>query len=81
MCPFFRGHTINDVNDFLTDNNAAITIEEKDLSKDRLKEEILTLIKDTHRLQEISNNSKHLGNPDAGRLLADEVLGVSNVKE
>ncbi len=69
---------------YLSRNNAAVTMEEKDLNIDNIKELILNFLEHPDRLDKVSRNSKRLGNPNAAKMLADEVAalsGVSNVKE
>ena len=48
----------------LTDKNAAIMIEEKDLSSELLGKTINELIKDDERLKELSDNARKLSNPN-----------------
>ncbi len=48
----------------LADKNAAIMIEEKDLSGQRLYDTISELINDEKRLKELSDNARKLSNPD-----------------
>ena len=48
----------------LTDKNAAVMIEEKDLSGDSLKNEVDKLINDDVRLKELADNARKLGNPN-----------------
>ncbi len=69
-------HQIENAN-FLSNNKAAVAIEEKDLTPDSIKKVISGFLQDARRLEEISGNAKRLGNPDASRLLAEEVLALS----
>jgi len=62
---------------FLSDNKAAIIIEENGLSKEALKETISRLQKDSRKLEEMSKNSKRLAVPDASSLLAEEVTSLT----
>ena len=48
----------------LTDKNAAIMIEEKDLSSELLGKTINELINDDERLKELSDNARKLSNPN-----------------
>ncbi|MDD5680570.1 MAG: undecaprenyldiphospho-muramoylpentapeptide beta-N-acetylglucosaminyltransferase [Candidatus Omnitrophica bacterium] len=70
--PFAEGHQIKNAK-FLSDRNAAVTIEEKNLSKESLKYAILRFLEDAN-LRDLMR--KRLGNfaiPEAARKLADEV--------
>ncbi|MBL7068483.1 MAG: undecaprenyldiphospho-muramoylpentapeptide beta-N-acetylglucosaminyltransferase [Candidatus Omnitrophica bacterium] len=61
---------------FLSDNKAAITIEEKDLNPVQIKNLILDLKKDKKRLEDMASRFKGLGVRDADLLLAREVLSL-----
>jgi UDP-N-acetylglucosamine--N-acetylmuramyl-(pentapeptide) pyrophosphoryl-undecaprenol N-acetylglucosamine transferase len=52
---------------------AACVIPEKDLTPDRLSEEIHSLLSDEYRLQEMAAKSRQLGKPDAASRLVDEM--------
>jgi UDP-N-acetylglucosamine--N-acetylmuramyl-(pentapeptide) pyrophosphoryl-undecaprenol N-acetylglucosamine transferase len=58
---------------YLSHNNAAVTVEEKDLNAESMKGLILSFLEDPDKLREASKNSKRLGNPNATRMLAEEV--------
>ena len=69
---------------YLSRNNAAVTMEEKDLNIDNIRELILNFLAHPDKLDKVSKNSKRLGNPNAAKMLADEVAalsGESNAKE
>lgn len=74
--PERRVHQIENAH-FLSNNNAAMTIEEKDLNAEGMKDLILDLIKDAEKLKGMSKNSKRLSNPSAASLLAEEVLSLA----
>jgi len=61
----------------LSEGGAAIRIDEKDLSAEGLKDTILGLLNDRKRLDSMSANAKRLGNAQASKLLADEVISLS----
>ena len=60
----------------LVNNNAAVIIEEKDLTGDRLLEEINKLISDKNKLKEIGDNAKKMATLNAKEQIADIVLGL-----
>ncbi|MBQ5883668.1 MAG: undecaprenyldiphospho-muramoylpentapeptide beta-N-acetylglucosaminyltransferase [Clostridia bacterium] len=60
----------------LVNNNAAVIIEEKDLTGDRLLEEINKLISDRAKLSEIGNNAKKMASLNATEQIADIVLSL-----
>ena len=60
----------------LVNNNAAVIIEEKDLTGDRLLEEINKLINNKERLDEIGKNAKNMACLNAKEQIADIVLGL-----
>ena len=57
----------------LVDKNAAVMIEEKDLSGEVLNETVNSLINDDERLNEISANALKLGNPEVLNDIINEV--------
>ena len=60
----------------LTDRNAAIMIEEKDLSSEILNETINDLINDDAKLKELSDNARKLSNP---HVLDDMIEAIENI--
>ena len=60
----------------LVDKDAAVMIEEKDLSGDKLNDTVNALINDDERLKEISANALKLGNPE---VLNDIISEVENI--
>lgn len=60
----------------LVDNDAAIMIEEKDLTADLLYKKVSDIINDDNRLKELSNNAKKLGNPN---VLDDIVKAIESI--
>ncbi len=60
----------------LVDKDAAVMIEEKDLSGDKLNNTVNALINDDERLKEISANALKLGNPE---VLNDIINEVENI--
>ncbi|MFH1753127.1 MAG: undecaprenyldiphospho-muramoylpentapeptide beta-N-acetylglucosaminyltransferase [Candidatus Omnitrophota bacterium] len=62
---------------YLSKNNAAVTMEEESLNADGLKKIILNFLEDPDKLDKISKNSKRLGNPNAAKMLAEEVAALS----
>ena len=60
----------------LTDKNAAIMIEEKDLSGELLNRTISGLINDDAKLNELSENARKLSNPD---VLDDMIEAIENL--
>ena len=59
---------------FLSDRDAALVVEERDLSCGRMKRLILEFSAHRERLARIADNSKRLANPDATRRLVEEIL-------
>lgn len=60
----------------LTDANAAMMIEEKDLTGDLLYSKVSDIINDDEKLSTLSNNAKKLGNPN---VLTDMVKAIENI--
>ena len=60
----------------LVNNNAAVIIEEKDLTGDRLLEEINKLINDKNKLNEIGLNAKKMATLNAKEQITDIVLSL-----
>ena len=60
----------------LTDRNAAIMIEEKDLSSELLNDTINDLINDDARLKELCDNARKLSNP---HVLDDMIEAIENI--
>ena len=71
--PYARGHQIANAEVF-SDRGAAIKIEEKDLSADRLKVTISGLINDRARLKGLSDEARRMSNAAASKTLAKEAL-------
>ena len=74
--PYARGHQIANAEIF-SDRGAAIKIEEKDLSADRLKVTISGLINDRARLKGLSDGARRMSNAAASETLAKEVLKLA----
>jgi len=74
--PFARSHQVENAKAF-SDNGAAIMIEEKDLSSQTFKDNILNLFNDRSRLSGIADAVKRLSMPEASERLAGEVLSLS----
>jgi len=70
--PFAGGHQAENAK-FLADRNAAIMIEEKNLSKDSLKSAILRLLENGNLRDLMRKRLGNLAAPDAASKLADEV--------
>ncbi len=64
----------------LEKNGAAIVIEEKELTKDKLIANVLELLADEAKLKQMSQNSKALGKPDALNEILDEIEKILNTK-
>lgn len=64
---------------FMEGKNAAIIIEQENLSASYLKEVILNLMRDRLRLKQLSENAAKLSAPEAARRLAEEI--IRNVKK
>lgn len=60
----------------LTDRNAAIMIEEKDLNADVLSKTVSGIIDDSEKLRELSENAKKLSNPN---VLEDMIKEIQNI--
>jgi UDP-N-acetylglucosamine--N-acetylmuramyl-(pentapeptide) pyrophosphoryl-undecaprenol N-acetylglucosamine transferase len=61
----------------LADENAVLLIEDKDVKK-LLAEQIIKIIFDTPKLEELKNNSKKLGKPDAADIIAESAIKYAN---
>lgn len=64
----------------LADKNAALVIEEKELTAERLYGEIDSLLKDDERRSTMSDNVGAFSNPNANKLIFDEVMRLVNLK-
>lgn len=64
---------------FMEAKNAAIVIEQENLSASYLKEVIINLMRDRLRLKQLSENAAKLSVPEAARRLAEEI--IRNVKK
>ena len=53
---------------------AAVVVADEDLSAERLRTEVVAVLEDPARLEEMANASRGLAKPDAARRIADEVL-------
>ena len=60
----------------LVDKNAAIMIEEKDLTADLLLKQVSGIINDDKKLEELSNNALKFGNPD---VLKDTIEAIESI--
>ena len=60
----------------LVEKNAAMIIEEKDLTKERMKELFDSVINDDHRRNEIASNAKSLAITDAKKQIADIIISL-----
>ena len=60
----------------LVNNNAAVIIEEKDLSGERLGEEMDKLLSNKSLLEEIGNNARKMAVTDATQRICDIVVGL-----
>lgn len=60
----------------LVNNNAAVIIEEKELSGEKLGEEIDRLLSDKQLLKEIGDNAKKMAVTDAAERICDIVVGL-----
>lgn len=63
----------------LKNANAAIIIEEDNLTKDILSETIIKISSDKNKLDEMRRNSRKLATPDAADILAKEVLALAEI--
>ena len=61
----------------LADENAVLLIEDKDVKK-LLAEQVIKIIFDTRKLEELQNNSKKLGKPDAADIIAESAIKYVN---
>ena len=59
---------------WMADGGAAITIEDSELSAERLRSEVAALLADERRLAEMSAAARRLARPDAAERIAAEVL-------
>ncbi len=59
---------------YLSDHGAAILIQQKDLTKERLKQLLTEQLNERHQLLEMANKAAALGKPEAGQQLADVCL-------
>ncbi len=62
----------------LVNNNAAIIIEEKDLTGDRLIKEVDLLVKNKEKRDEIGRNALSMAMPDAKKRIADIVIKLAS---
>ncbi len=60
----------------LVNKNAAVIIEEKDLSGENLSKKLTNLLKDKNRLEEIGNNARKMAVIDSSKRIADIVVGL-----
>ena len=58
----------------LSDNDAGILIEQKDLSLELLEKTLLNV--DDMQIQQMSNNAKQLAKPEAAKIISDYLLGI-----
>ena len=58
---------------------ASILVLQKELTNDRLTQELIALLKDEPRLQAMSANAKALARPDSAKLIIDDILGFIEV--
>ena len=73
--PFAMSHQSENARTF-SENRAAIEVEEKDLSPEFFKDNILNLINDRARLKDMAESAKRLSVPGASGNLAREVLAL-----
>lgn len=59
---------------YFSDRNAAICLEEENIKDNKLRDIIRRLVLDKSELQKLSESAKRLANPNADKLLANEVL-------
>ena len=62
------------------ENGASIMILEKDLSYEKLKSTINSLINDGNKLKKMSENSKKMGKIDAAGLIVDQLMSILKKK-
>lgn len=62
----------------LVDNNAALIIEEKDLTADKLTEIVNELIADMDRIREIEKNAKSMAILNATELIVENIVKLTN---
>lgn len=63
---------------YLEDANAAIVVKQADLSASYVREILLNLMRDRHRIKQLSENISRVAAPEAARRLAEEIM--RNVK-
>ena len=63
----------------LVKQGAALMVEQRELSGDRLAAEILSLAADTERRRRIATAARRLARPDAARAIVDRVLALARV--
>lgn len=61
----------------LADNNAAVVIEEKDLTPERLYDEVKKLIDDKAQREKMEQNAKIMSVPDAQSKICDVILSLT----
>lgn len=82
LIPYMSKHVHQTENaHFMSENNAAVTLEEDALDKARICGLVTDFFRDQAKLLEIAENSKRLGNPRAAEMLAQEVRALSGVKD
>jgi UDP-N-acetylglucosamine--N-acetylmuramyl-(pentapeptide) pyrophosphoryl-undecaprenol N-acetylglucosamine transferase len=62
---------------WMADGGAAVVIADRDLTPERLSEEIAELLADEDRLRDMSIAARRLAKPDAAQRIAREVLGAA----
>ena len=62
---------------WMQEGGAAIVIRDEDLTPQRLREEIDTLLADRERLAAMSSASRKLARPEAAAVIADEVQAAA----
>lgn len=60
----------------LADKDAAVVLEEKDLTVERLGREIESLLNDNTRRERIANNAGGFANPNANNAIYEEIVGL-----
>jgi UDP-N-acetylglucosamine--N-acetylmuramyl-(pentapeptide) pyrophosphoryl-undecaprenol N-acetylglucosamine transferase len=63
----------------LSAHGAALVIDQRDLSGDRLASEVLALVHDAARRREMGEAARRLARPDAARAIVDRVLQLARV--
>jgi UDP-N-acetylglucosamine--N-acetylmuramyl-(pentapeptide) pyrophosphoryl-undecaprenol N-acetylglucosamine transferase len=61
----------------LAESGAARMLTGRDATPDRLREELLALLKDPQERERMAGNARRLGRPDAAERVAGEVIGVA----